>query len=128
MRDVWRRGGTAWLVGMVLAACAPGASAQAASATVRASVTVLDPVGVASPSWMRVGPDGSGGIHVDGRLDVTSRAPHVVVGRVGARRRPAPAGPVLRGAAGPVHRTVRAAGPADPGGSVTVVYTVLVLL
>jgi hypothetical protein len=54
------------------------ASAQSARATVRASVTVLDPVGVNAASPLEVMDAGAGGLVVDGTFEVTSPVPHVL--------------------------------------------------
>lgn len=71
---------------LLLAAMAAGGrpvEAQSAGATVRASVTILDGVGVSSGSPMRVLDAGPGEVRIGGSLAVTSPVPHVLTSSVG---------------------------------------------
>ncbi len=66
-----------------LAGTATRAEAQSAGATVRASVTILDAVGVSAGAGLSVLDAGPGEIRIGGYMEVTSPVPHILTSSVG---------------------------------------------
>lgn len=103
---------------------------QSARATVRASATVLDPVGVRAPASLVLRDAGSDALTVDATLEVTSPVPHVLSaseshpGKAGAARS-RPCAATRQG----VPRRIRAEIERPEGdGPVRITYTVAVVL
>jgi hypothetical protein len=109
-----------------------GAEAQSDGATVRASVTIVDVVGVGTGASLKLTDAGPGSMHVGGSLEVTSPVPHILTSSLG----PADLSWVDRqfsrvrsGADGAVPQQVDVAlDRAEPGRPMKLVYTIAVIL
>lgn len=110
---------------------ATGASAQSTSATVHASATILSAVGLQAPASLSLQGQGSD-LSLNGALEVTSPAPHVLTGQVEAWGREGSLRDFSRvrpGRLGTLPEEVRVEGADGSGaGVVHVTYTVAVIL
>lgn len=109
-----------------------GAEAQSDGATVRASVTVVDAVGVSTGASLRMMDAGPGAMRIGGRLEVTSPVPHILTSSVGPADMPWVAGQyshVRSGSRGTVPQQVEVSlDPADSDHPMKLVYTIAVVL
>ncbi len=115
-----------------LAGAATRAEAQSAGATVRASVTIVDVVGISSGDALKVMDTGSGELRIGGTLEVTSPVPHVVSSSLGPADLPWIAGRyshVRAGTQGSIPQRVDVAlDRAGSGRPMRLVYTIAVVL
>lgn len=120
------------LLGVCLFGSPAGAGAQSQGATVRASVTIVDVVGVSSWAPLEVMDAGPGSMRIGGSLEVTSPVPHAITASVGpadASWVPGGFSRVRSGVQGtvPQHLDVSLER-AETGGPMKLVYTIAVVL